>query len=103
MFPQQEHLPSTGGTRVLIPSQSHATDRWIRAERYSLETALQQAIVAGIDILVFANNNPRTYEPYIAPKAINIIAGLVEDGTISPARIDESVRRIEALKKRLSR
>ncbi|HEX8761395.1 MAG TPA: glycoside hydrolase family 3 N-terminal domain-containing protein [Pseudonocardiaceae bacterium] len=73
------------------------------AERYSLETALQQAIVAGIDILVFANNNPRTYEPDIAPKAINIIAGLVEDGTISPARIDESVRRIEALKKRLSR
>jgi beta-N-acetylhexosaminidase len=70
------------------------------AERYSLETALQQAIVAGIDILVFANNNPRTYEPDIAPKAINIIAGLVEDGTISP---DESVRRIEALKKRLSR
>jgi beta-N-acetylhexosaminidase len=73
------------------------------AEHYSLETALRQAIVAGIDIITFANNNPRTYEPDIAPKAINIIAGLVEDGTISEARIDESVRRIEALKKRLSR
>jgi beta-N-acetylhexosaminidase len=73
------------------------------AEHYSLQTALRQAIVAGIDIITFANNNPRTYEPDIAPKAINIIAGLVEDGTISDARIDESVRRIEALKKRFSR
>ena len=64
---------------------------------------LRQAIVAGIDVLMFTNNNPRTYEPDVAPKAINIIAGLVEDGTISRTRIDESVRRIEALKKRLSR
>ena len=73
------------------------------AEHYSLETVLRQAIVAGIDVLMFTNNNPRTYEPDVAPKAINIIAGLVEDGTISRTRIDESVRRIEALKKRLSR
>lgn len=71
------------------------------AEHYSLQTALRQAIVAGIDIITFANNNPRTYEPDIAPKAINIIAGLVEGGTISEARIDQSVRRIETLKKRL--
>lgn len=73
------------------------------AEHYSLETALRQAIVAGVDIITFANNNPRTYEPDIAPKAITIIAALVEDGTISEARIDESVKRIQALKQRLSR
>ncbi|HEX8761834.1 MAG TPA: glycoside hydrolase family 3 N-terminal domain-containing protein [Pseudonocardiaceae bacterium] len=73
------------------------------AEHYSLETALRQAIVAGVDIITFANNNPRTYEPDIAPKAITIIAALVEDGTISEARIYESVKRIQALKQRLSR
>ena len=53
--------------------------------------------------ITFANNNPRAYEPDIAPKAINIIADLVEDGTLSEARIDESVARIEAFKKRLPR
>lgn len=72
------------------------------ADHYGLETALRQAIVAGVDIVTFANNNPRAYEPDIAPRAINIIAALVEDGTISEARIDESVGRIRALKQRLS-
>lgn len=73
------------------------------AEHYGLETALRQAIVAGVDIITFANNNPRVYEPDIAPQAINIIAKLVEDGTISETRIDQSVARIQALKQRLSR
>jgi beta-N-acetylhexosaminidase len=73
------------------------------AEHYSLETALRQAIVAGVDIITFANNNPRIYEPDIAPKAITIIAALVENGAISEARIDESIKRIQALKQRLSR
>ncbi len=73
------------------------------AEHYGLETALRQAIVAGVDVITFANNNPRAYEPDIAPRAINIIAALVEDGTISEARIDESVGRIRALRQRLSR
>ncbi|MBV9013931.1 MAG: glycoside hydrolase family 3 protein [Pseudonocardiales bacterium] len=71
-------------------------------EHYSLESALRQAVVAGTDIILFPNNNPRTYDPNIAPKAIDIIAALVENGTMSQARIDESVRRIQALKKRLA-
>jgi len=73
------------------------------AEHYDLETALRQAIVAGVDVITFPNNNPRAYEPDIAPRAINIIAEMVENGTISEARIDESVGRIRALKQRLSR
>jgi beta-N-acetylhexosaminidase len=72
-------------------------------EHYGLETALRQAIVAGVDIITFANNNPRAYEPDIAPRAINTIATLVENGTISEARIDESVERIRVLKQQLSR
>ena len=71
-------------------------------DHYGLETALRQAIVAGVDIITFANNNPRAYEPDIAPRAINIIAAMVEDGAISETRIDESIGRIQALKERLS-
>lgn len=71
------------------------------AEHYGLEVALRQAIVAGVDIITFANNNHRAYEPDIAPKVIKIIASLVEDGAISEARIDESVARIRAFKQRL--
>lgn len=73
------------------------------ADQYGLETALRQAIVAGVDIVTFANDNPRVYQPDIAPRAINIIAAMVEDGTITEARIDESVQRIRTLKQRLSR
>ena len=73
------------------------------AEHYGLDTVLRQAIVVGVGIVTFANNNPRAYEPDIAPSAINIIAALVADGTISEVRIGESVGRIRALKQRLSR
>lgn len=71
------------------------------AEHYGLETALRQAIVSGVDVVTFANNNRRVYEPDIAPKVIGTIARLVEDGTISEARIDESLERIRILKQRL--
>ena len=46
--------------------------------------------------------NELAYEPDIAPRAINIIAAMVEDGAISETRIDESIGRIQALKERLS-
>lgn len=66
------------------------------ADHYSLETAIPLAIEAGVDILLFANNS--TYDAGIAEKAVTIIRSLVEKGTISPARIDSSYRRIMALK-----
>ena len=66
------------------------------ADHYSLETAIPLAIEAGVDILLFANNS--TYDAGIAEKAVTIIRSLVEKGTVSPARIDSSYRRIMALK-----
>lgn len=66
------------------------------AEHYSFETAIPLAIEAGVDILLFANNS--TYDAGIAEKAVTIIRSLVEKGTVSPARIDSSYRRIMALK-----
>jgi len=67
---------------------------------YGLETAVQQAVNAGVDILVFGNNS--LFDPEIAQKAISILKQSVKDGKISPARIEESYQRIMKLKKQKS-
>jgi beta-N-acetylhexosaminidase len=63
---------------------------------YGFEMAIQKAIEAGVDILVFANNS--VYEEDIAVRAIKAIWRLVQAGTLSEARINESYRRIRRLK-----
>ncbi|MEI7823791.1 MAG: glycoside hydrolase family 3 N-terminal domain-containing protein [Chlorobiaceae bacterium] len=68
------------------------------ANRYGLETAIRQAIDAGVDILLFGNNT--TYDPAIASKATEIIHSLLDKKIITPERIDRSYRRIMELKKR---
>ncbi|NTW52225.1 MAG: glycoside hydrolase family 3 [Chlorobiaceae bacterium] len=69
------------------------------SELYGLEKAIRLAIEAGVDILLFGNN-ASIYDPEIAEKATKIIRTLVDEGSISPERIDESYRRIMALKTR---
>ena len=66
---------------------------------YGLETAVRQAILAGVDILSFANNS--VYDADIVPKVHKIIRNLVADGVIYESRIDESYHRILKLKKEL--
>lgn len=70
----------------------------IRKE-YGLKTTIKQALLAGVDILSFANNS--VYDADIVPKAHQIIKGLIEEGEISRERIDQSYGRILKLKKRL--
>ena len=70
----------------------------IRKE-YGLKTTIKQAIQAGVDILVFANNS--IYDPEIVPKAHKIINELIEEGAFSTKRIDKSYQRIMELKKNL--
>jgi beta-N-acetylhexosaminidase len=72
------------------------------ADHYGVETAVHQALAAGVDILLFANNTPRDYDPDIAPRVVALVEGLVRDGAISEERIDESVRRVRALDRRLA-
>ena len=67
----------------------------IRAQ-YGLETALEQAINAGVDILVFGNNS--VFEPDITQRAISIIKHLVNSGNIPRHRIERSFRRIQSVK-----
>ncbi len=66
---------------------------------YGFEMAIQKALEAGVDILAFANNS--VYDEDVAGRAIEVIRELVQAGTISEARIDESYRRIQRLKSRL--
>jgi beta-N-acetylhexosaminidase len=68
-------------------------------DHYGFEMAIRKAIEAGVDILVFANNS--VYEEDVARRAIEVIRELVQAGTISEERIDESYRRIYRLKSRL--
>ncbi len=70
------------------------------ANHYGLETAVALAIEAGVDVIVIGNNTG-VFEPDIAKRVIAIIKGLVQNGTISDKRIDESYQRIRRLKQQL--
>lgn len=68
----------------------------IRAE-YGLETAIEQALNAGVDILIFGNN--LVYEENIAEEAINTLQQLIADERISEATVDSALARVGRLKK----
>lgn len=68
------------------------------SSHYGLEESVPAAIEAGIDVLCFGNN--QSYDPDIAPKAIDILVRAVSSGRIPESRIDESVQRIQSLKNR---
>ena len=71
------------------------------SSHYGLEQAVVLAVEAGIDVLCFGNN--LSYDPDIAPKAIEILVRAVEAGRISPARIDASCQRVLTLKGKAGR
>ena len=66
---------------------------------YGLEFAIEHALNAGVDMLVFGNNS--VYQPNIVPEAVSIILGLVEDGSVSEQQINISYERIMKTKKQL--
>lgn len=65
---------------------------------YGLEIAVERAINAGVDVLVFANNS--VYDPDIVPTVIGIIRKLIDEGVVTEERIDLSYQRIMAEKNR---
>jgi beta-N-acetylhexosaminidase len=67
------------------------------SEYYSFEKAIEMAVNAGVDILLIANNI--NYDQQAASKTLNVLKQLVQEGKISPERIEESYKRIMALKK----
>jgi beta-N-acetylhexosaminidase len=64
---------------------------------YNLETSLELTLNAGVDIILFANN--QVYDETVAARSGEIIAQLVAAGRVSEARIDEACQRILNLKK----
>ncbi len=66
---------------------------------YGLKTTVRDTILAGADILLFANQ--LDYDPEIAKKTINIVMEMIADGTITRTRIDESYNRIMAIKQNI--
>ena len=72
------------------------------AQNYSLEESIELAVKAGVDILLFGNNSS-SFDPQIAQKAVTIIRKLVESGTLSRDRVQQSYQRISDLKKKLNR
>lgn len=66
---------------------------------YGLEFAIEKALNAGVDILVFGNNS--IYQPDIVPRAVNIILKLIEDGAVTERTINESYERVLKTKRRL--
>lgn len=63
---------------------------------FDYRTIVEQCILAGVDILLVANN--LAYDPEVVPRTISLVAELVKAGRITAERIDESYRRIMALK-----
>ena len=68
----------------------------IRSE-YGLETAIEQSLNAGVDILMFGNN--LVYEEDIAQTAIDIVQKLIAEDKVSEETIRTSLDRIAKLKK----
>ena len=59
------------------------------------------AINAGVDVLIFSNN--QVYKDLVYPEeVINIIEEGVRNGEVSLLRISESFRRIQNLKKKIN-
>ena len=69
------------------------------AQHYGLETAIEKAINAGVDILMFSNNSRLFYDENAAPKAIAIIKKLIKEGKITEQQINHSYHKIMTLKR----
>jgi beta-N-acetylhexosaminidase len=70
------------------------------SDHYGLETAIEKALNAGVDMLVFGNN--LSYNEHCVEQAVDMIRRLVKQGRISEERINESWQRVTMLKRRLS-
>ena len=63
-------------------------------ESFGADEAIRLALAAGNDLLLLANQ--QTYDPDIVRHVVELVAGLVLDGTIPESRIDESHARVVA-------
>ncbi|WP_027721535.1 glycoside hydrolase family 3 protein [Maridesulfovibrio zosterae] len=70
------------------------------SSQYGFKDAIDKAVHAGADILLFGNN--LIYEPALGTKAVNVLKELVLEGKITEQRIKRSYDRIMFFKNRLN-
>jgi len=63
---------------------------------FDYRTIVEKSILAGVDILLVSNN--LSYDPEVVPRTISLVSELIRVGRITEERINESYRRIMALK-----
>jgi beta-N-acetylhexosaminidase len=66
------------------------------SSRYGRDEAVALALEAGVDVLVFANQ--QVYDPKIVDETLDNVVNLVRQGRLTEARIDQSVARVDALR-----
>jgi len=66
------------------------------ATRYGYDLAVQKAIEAGVDVIPVGND--LAYDPDVALRTIELVAGWVRDGIVPESRIDDSWTRIQKAK-----
>jgi beta-N-acetylhexosaminidase len=71
------------------------------AQYFGYEQVVLLALQASVDVLAIANQ--LQYDPDIAAEAIAIVKKLLNEGKLTPARIDESYARIVKCKERLGK
>jgi beta-N-acetylhexosaminidase len=79
---------------------SDAMEMGAITENYGQEEAIEKAINAGCDILVFSNNTT-SYNENVVPEAVAMILELIDEGKITEERIYQSYQRIIELKEEL--
>ena len=67
-------------------------------DRFGLETAIERALQAGVDLLLFANNNEHDFDNNIVDRVVSIVMRLIKDGILTEERIEKSFSRIRKLK-----
>jgi beta-N-acetylhexosaminidase len=65
-------------------------------DRYSTQEAVGLALAAGMDLLVYANQ--QVYDPDIVTKVVDGVVALVGTGKVTETQIDEAVARVDALR-----
>ena len=66
--------------------------------QYGFEQAAVLAVQAGADLLAYGNN--LVYDPNVAQRAIATLLAAIEQGKLTEARIEESYRRVLALRRK---
>jgi beta-N-acetylhexosaminidase len=64
--------------------------------RFGRNEAVTLALEAGVDLLVFANQ--QTYDPRIVEETVDHVLGLVRSGRITQKRIDQAAARVDTLR-----